>query len=176
MLRVPPDPAPVAQTFFIDEELRERYILDGIITLVDAKHAELHLTQTIAQAQVGFADRLLLSKTDLVDAATFEATGDPMQIAVLSYDYTVLAGTHPDVTVLATEAVSYRIEDVRALVESAEADPVAQADRGRLSRDRAALYDWDEVASGYEALARRLALEGPVRRRPSGRRTGKAGW
>ncbi|MEE1922563.1 GTPase [Pseudomonas sp. 148P] len=67
------DPAPVAQTFFIDEELRERYILDGIITLVDAAHADLHLTQAIAQAQVGFADRLLLSKTDLVDAATVEA-------------------------------------------------------------------------------------------------------
>jgi G3E family GTPase len=57
------DPAPVAQTFFIDEELRERYILDGIITLVDAAHAEQHLTQTIAQAQIGFADRLLVSKT-----------------------------------------------------------------------------------------------------------------
>ncbi|MFD2645296.1 GTPase [Pseudomonas japonica] len=67
------DPAPVAQTFFIDEELRERYILDGIITLVDAAHAELHLTQAIAQAQVGFADRLLLSKTDLVDEATVDA-------------------------------------------------------------------------------------------------------
>ena len=63
-------------------------------------------------------------------------------------------------------------EDVRALVESAEADPVAQADRGRLSRDRAALYDWDEVADRYEELCRRLALEGPVRHRPSGRRTG----
>jgi len=60
------DPAPVAQTFFIDEELRERYILDGIITLVDAANADTHLAQTIAQAQVGFADRLLLSKTDLV--------------------------------------------------------------------------------------------------------------
>ncbi|OCT21433.1 GTPase [Pseudomonas putida] len=67
------DPAPVAQTFFIDEELRERYILDGIITLVDAKHAEFHLTQTIAQAQVGFADRLLLSKTDLVEADVVDA-------------------------------------------------------------------------------------------------------
>lgn len=67
------DPAPVAQTFFIDEELRERYILDGILTLVDAAHAEIHLTQAIAQAQVGFADRLLLSKTDLVDAAHVEA-------------------------------------------------------------------------------------------------------
>ncbi len=67
------DPAPVAQTFFVDEELRERYILDGIITLVDAAHAEQHLAQTIAQAQVGFADRLLVSKSDLVDEATFEA-------------------------------------------------------------------------------------------------------
>ncbi len=70
------DPAPVAQTFFIDEELRERYILDGIITLVDAAHAEQHLTQAIAQAQVGFADRLLVSKTDLVDADSFKALSD----------------------------------------------------------------------------------------------------
>jgi G3E family GTPase len=67
------DPAPVAQTFFIDEELRERYILDGIITLVDAANAATHLAQTIAQAQVGFADRLLVSKRDLVDDAAFEA-------------------------------------------------------------------------------------------------------
>jgi len=70
------DPAPVAQTFFIDEELRERYILDGIITLVDAAHADTHLTQTIAQAQIGFADRLLVSKRDLVDDETFDALSD----------------------------------------------------------------------------------------------------
>ena len=70
------DPAPVAQTFFIDEELRERYILDGIITLVDAAHADTHLEQTIAQAQIGFADRLLVSKTDLVDEATFNALSE----------------------------------------------------------------------------------------------------
>ncbi|MGV8919066.1 MAG: GTPase [Pseudomonas sp.] len=70
------DPAPVAQTFFIDEELRERYILDGIITLVDAAHADQHLTQTIAQAQIGFADRLLVSKRDLVDDAAFDALSE----------------------------------------------------------------------------------------------------
>ncbi|MCU1741443.1 MULTISPECIES: GTPase [unclassified Pseudomonas] len=70
------DPAPVAQTFFIDEELRERYLLDGIITLVDAAHAEHHLTQAIAQAQIGFADRLLVSKRDLVDDATFSALSE----------------------------------------------------------------------------------------------------
>ena len=67
-------------------------------------------------------------------------------------------------------------DEVAALVVSAESDVEAQTARGEESRKRAALYDWDEVASGYEALARRLALEGPVRQRPSGRRTGKAGW
>ena len=59
------DPAPVAQTFFATEELALRYMLDGIVTLVDAVNAERHLQETIAQAQVGFADRILLSKTDL---------------------------------------------------------------------------------------------------------------
>jgi len=67
------DPAPVAQTFFIEEALRDRYVLDGIVTLVDAAHAAEHLKQTIAQAQVGFADRLLVSKTDLVTPEAFEA-------------------------------------------------------------------------------------------------------
>ncbi|WP_263260237.1 GTPase [Pseudomonas entomophila] len=66
------DPAPVAQTFFIEEELRDRYVLDGIVTLVDAVHAGEHFKQTIAQAQVGFADRLLVSKTDLVTPEDFD--------------------------------------------------------------------------------------------------------
>lgn len=67
------DPAPVAQTFFASEELAGRYRLDGIVTLVDAVNAERHLSETIAQAQVGFADLILLSKTDLADAASVEA-------------------------------------------------------------------------------------------------------
>lgn len=61
------DPAPVAQAFFVDEGVRERYQLDGILTLVDAVHATTQLDEhAVAAAQVGFADRLLLSKTDLV--------------------------------------------------------------------------------------------------------------
>lgn len=67
------DPAPVAQTFFADEELCSRYVLDGVVTLVDAANAERHLQEAIAQAQVGFADRILLSKTDLVAAEQVEA-------------------------------------------------------------------------------------------------------
>jgi len=61
------DPGPVAQTFFTDEEIGGYYLLDSILTLVDAKHAEQQLDEFHeAQEQVGFADRVLLSKTDLV--------------------------------------------------------------------------------------------------------------
>jgi G3E family GTPase len=61
------DPGPVAQTFFTDEEIGDYYLLDSIITLVDAKHADQQLDEfTEAQQQVGFADRILMSKTDLV--------------------------------------------------------------------------------------------------------------
>lgn len=63
------DPAPVAQTFFVDEEMAEFYKLDAIITMVDAKHAPQHLDEGHeAQEQVAFADVILLNKTDLVDA------------------------------------------------------------------------------------------------------------
>ncbi len=61
------DPGPVAQTFFTDEEISAYYLLDSIITLVDAKHADKQLDEFHeAQEQVGFADRVLMSKTDLV--------------------------------------------------------------------------------------------------------------
>lgn len=61
------DPAPVAQTFFLEPGVVREYRLDGIVTLVDAKHGGAALTgHREAQAQVGFADRLLLTKTDLV--------------------------------------------------------------------------------------------------------------
>lgn len=68
------DPAPVAQAFFVDEGVRERYVLDGILTLVDAVHASEQLDQhRVAAAQVGFADRLLLTKTDLVMPSQIES-------------------------------------------------------------------------------------------------------
>lgn len=64
------NPGPVAQTFFMDEEVALHYMLDAIITVVDARHAMQQLDQhEEAQRQVGFADRILLSKTDLVDEA-----------------------------------------------------------------------------------------------------------
>lgn len=61
------NPGPVTQTFFMDDAIAEYYLLDAVITVVDAKHGGVTLdTQPEAQNQVGFADRILLSKTDLV--------------------------------------------------------------------------------------------------------------
>ena len=73
------DPAPVAQTFFVDDDMKEFARLDGIITLVDAKHIEQHLddekpegAENEAVEQLAFADRILLNKIDLVTEADLE--------------------------------------------------------------------------------------------------------
>jgi G3E family GTPase len=64
------DPGPVAQTFFVDEAVREHYELDGIITLVDAMHVGLHLESSDeVVAQIAFADRIVLNKLDLISTA-----------------------------------------------------------------------------------------------------------
>jgi G3E family GTPase len=68
------DPGPVAQTFFMDDEIAESYLLDSILTLVDAKHAESQLDlRQEARRQVGFADQIFISKTDLVAEADVDA-------------------------------------------------------------------------------------------------------
>ncbi len=61
------DPGPVAQTFFMDDEIRDEFSLDGIVTLVDAAHIEQQLGRSNESSeQVAFADVLVLNKTDLV--------------------------------------------------------------------------------------------------------------
>ena len=61
------DPGPVAQTFFMDEDMKAQFALDGLVTVVDAKHLLLHLDDSEeAQKQVAFADVILLNKCDLV--------------------------------------------------------------------------------------------------------------
>lgn len=73
------DPAPVAQTFFVDDKIQQLYRLDGIVTVVDAKHALQHLNEVKPDGvenesveQVAFADRILLNKIDLVDEEEIE--------------------------------------------------------------------------------------------------------
>lgn len=64
------DPGPVAQTFFVDDVVAENYLLDAVITVVDAKHGMQQLDEhREIQQQVGFADRILLSKTDLCETS-----------------------------------------------------------------------------------------------------------
>lgn len=68
------NPGPVCQTFFMDDDVADYFRLDGVITVVDAKHGMQTLDdQEEAQKQVGFADRILVSKRDLVSDEAYEA-------------------------------------------------------------------------------------------------------
>ncbi|MDH4051198.1 MAG: GTP-binding protein [Rubrivivax sp.] len=68
------DPGPVAQTFFMDDEIAESYLLDSVLTLVDAKHADGQLdTRQEARRQVGFADQIFISKADLAEPEALDA-------------------------------------------------------------------------------------------------------
>ncbi len=68
------DPGPVAQTFFMDDEIAESYLLDSVLTLVDAKHAGSQLdARQEARRQIGFADQIFISKSELVNEAELAA-------------------------------------------------------------------------------------------------------
>ena len=68
------DPAPVVQTFFVDDDVSDRVRLDAVVTVVDAKHFLERIEDGHeAEEQVAFADVILLNKTDLVDAGTLES-------------------------------------------------------------------------------------------------------
>ena len=68
------DPGPVAQTFFMDEDIGNYYLLDSILTLVDAKHSAQQLNdRQEARRQVGFADQIFISKSDLVSSQELDA-------------------------------------------------------------------------------------------------------
>lgn len=74
------DPAPVVQTFFVDEALRDSLMLDAVIALVDAQHAQQQLDEhRVAVAQVGFADRLILTKSDRISDSEKELLIDRLR-------------------------------------------------------------------------------------------------
>jgi G3E family GTPase len=94
------NPGPVAQTFFVDDDVQADFRLDGIITLVDAKHLELHLgQQQEAHEQVAFADVIVVNKLDLVDAAKLEALERRLQR--INAIAKMLRGSHADVPLAA---------------------------------------------------------------------------
>lgn len=73
------NPAPIIQTFFLEPSVADHMKLDGVVTLVDAKHAELHLDEVKPEGvvneaieQIAFADRIILNKTDLVTPADLD--------------------------------------------------------------------------------------------------------
>ncbi len=95
------DPGPVAQTFFVDEELKEHYVLDAIVTLADARHLEQQLDTTpIALDQIAFADVILLNKIDLVN---------PAQLARIEQRLRAINGT---AQVRRTQAANVPLEQV----------------------------------------------------------------
>ncbi|MER5394461.1 GTP-binding protein, partial [Saccharopolyspora sp. NPDC002686] len=96
------DPAPVAQTFFVDDTLRTQLRLDAIVTVIDAKHIVQHLddhkpegTENEAVEQIAFADRVVLNKTDLVDATEIEAV--QRRIHGINSGVRILPAQHADV-------------------------------------------------------------------------------
>ncbi|MGF1576226.1 MAG: CobW family GTP-binding protein, partial [Cyanophyceae cyanobacterium] len=67
------DPAPVIQTFFMDEDVQAKTALDAVVTVVDARHIHQHWEAEEAQEQIAFADVILLNKTDLVTSEELES-------------------------------------------------------------------------------------------------------
>jgi len=108
------DPGPVAQTFFMDDEIAESYLLDSILTLVDAKHAATQLNERQeARRQVGFADQIFISKTDLVT---------PDEVAALTHRLKHMNPRAPQKAVHFGEVALSEVFDLRGFNLNAKLD------------------------------------------------------
>ena len=106
------DPAPVAQAFFVDEGVAGRYELDGIVTVVDAVHAHPQLDENrVAAAQVGFADRILLSKTEGLDEDVLTALQQRLQRINIRVPITPMPADAPALTAL-FHLDAFRLDEV----------------------------------------------------------------
>jgi G3E family GTPase len=122
------DPGPVAQTFFLDDDLKDQFSLDAIVTLVDAKHAEQHLEQVAAaREQIAFADIVLLNKTDLVG---------PEDVARVERR---IRGINPTAKLLRTQAASAPVDSVLN-VGAFDLDRVLAVDKAFLEAEQP--FEW----------------------------------
>jgi G3E family GTPase len=135
------DPGPVAQTFFVDEDLKDEFVVDAIVTLVDALHLPEQLgTVPAAAEQIAFADVVLLNKTDLVDETT---------LARLTRELRAINGT---AKIVRTERAVLPLEQVLDL-GAFDLDRALSVDDAFLEPLRP--YEWLGV---YELAARDYAL------------------
>ncbi|MFO8238458.1 MAG: GTP-binding protein [Prochlorococcaceae cyanobacterium] len=89
------DPAPVIQSFFVDDDLRDELRLDAVVTLVDLRHVQQHWEADEVQEQLAFADVLVLNKADLVDAA--ERAAIEQRVRAINPMARLLTSTRADV-------------------------------------------------------------------------------
>ena len=124
------DPAPVAQTFFVDDEVRQRTRLDAILTVVDAMHLEARLADSHEAAeQIAFADVILLNKIDLVSSA---------EVARLQ---TLIARMNPTARIVPTRNCEIEIADLLNL-GAFDLDRILEIEPGFLGEDE---HEHDEA-------------------------------
>ncbi|HEV2369882.1 MAG TPA: GTP-binding protein, partial [Acidimicrobiales bacterium] len=136
------DPSPVAQTFFFDDQLRDHLELDAIVTLVDAKHVLLHLdeageTGEKVVEQIAFADRIVLTKTDLVDQATVDRVIDAVR------------SVNPTADLVAADHGKLDLERILG-VHAFDLDRVVDLDPSFLDRDDVHVHDDGITSVGFD--------------------------
>jgi len=136
------DPSPVAQTFFFDDELRDRLELDAIVTLIDAKHLLLQLdgpagADAQVVEQIAFADRLVITKADLVDQAALDGVVE--RVRAINGQADLVYAEHGKVDL-------DRILDVHAF----DLDRIVELDPAFLSSDSAHHHDAGVTSIGFD--------------------------
>eukprot|EP00435_Cladocopium_sp_Y103_P049673 s954_g15.t1 len=158
------DPAPVAQTFFADDVIQARMTLDGIITVVDAKHCLQHLheekpdgVENEAVEQLAFADRIIVNKTDLVtETELAELTREIRKInGVAPMIYTqshagIVAGSEVAVRVSAVDLGTVTTVDGLNRIRGFSLDRVLESDAGFLKDDQDHQHDQSVCSVGIE--------------------------
>lgn len=148
------DPDPVAQTFFVDEEIAAAFELDGVVTMVDALHAGAHLDEAAGEGggraggggvgarvtdQIAFADRVVLNKTDLV--APEEADAVDERIRGVNATADVVRARYADIDVAGVLAIG------------------AFGGTGRVAGDPDAMDGWDEGAHLHDPTLDSVSAE-----------------